>query len=164
MKRTIVSIFALVLLFAAQYSYGQMGDMEKQMKNHMGGMMGATENKGAGKKTDFTREAEAAGVTVKVTYKNPEEKIPVFNVALETHSVDLDPYKFDEIVVLRDDTGKIYNATFVSSSGSGHHREAILEFKDAEISETKFLELVVKGVAGVDERVFKFEVQKEMMK
>lgn len=163
MKRLMIAAFGFAMLFVVPRSYGQMMDMEKHMKDHMGGgMTGNPENK---QTEGFIQEAEAAGVTVKVAYKNPSEsKNPVFNVAMDTHSVDLDQYKFDHITLLRDDTGKEYHPDIVSSSGTGHHREATLEFKDADISEAKYVELAVEGVAGVDERVFKFELKKDMMK
>lgn len=163
MKRLMTAVFGFTVLFVVPQSYGQMMDMEKHMKDHMGGgKAGEQENK---QTEGFTQEAEAAGVTVKATYKNPAEpKNPVFNVALDTHSADLEQYKFDQNTLLRDDTGKEYHPDIVSSSGSGHHREAAVEFKDADISGAKYIELVIKGVAGVDERVFKFELRKDMMK
>ncbi len=156
MKRLFAAVFVF-LLFAAPV-FGQMEDMDKHMQDHMGGMMGTTENK---ETKGLAEEAEAAGVTVKVTYENPSDKNPVFDVAFDTHTVDLDRYRFEDITVLRDDSGKVYNATLVSSSGTGHHREANLEFKDADISRAKSVEVVVKGVAGVDERVFRFETRKK---
>ena len=174
MKRMIIAFFGCAMLFVVPRSYGQMMDMEKHMKDHMGGGMTGTppmedsskeKQTGKEKAKAFTQEAEAAGVTLKVTYKNPEEsKSPVFNVALDTHSVDLDRYKIEDVTILRDDKGKDYHPVLISASGSGHHREATLEFKDADISEAKAVELVVEGVAGVEERVFKFELQKNMMK
>jgi len=159
MKRIIAAVFVF-LLFAAPV-FGQMEDMDEHMQDHMGGMMGTTEKK---ETPGLTEEAEAAGVTVKVTYKNPSDKNPAFDVVLDTHTADLDQYRFEEVTVLRDDSGRVYNATLVSSPGTGHHREASLEFRDADISGAKFVEVAVKGVAGVYERVFKFEIQKEMMK
>lgn len=172
MKRFIVAV-ASVVLFTPVFSFGQM-DMEEHMKDHMGGGMmenSSMEDPSREKQTGkekvkaSTREAEAAGVTVKVTYKNPAEpKNPVFDIAFDTHSVDLDKYKIEDVTVLRDDKGKDYHPGLVSASGSGHHREATVEFKDSDISGAKYIELVVEGVAGVDERVFKFELQKDMMR
>lgn len=71
---------------------------------------------------------------------------------LNTHIVDLDQYKFDEIVVLR--TGdKEYKGRIASQEGSGHHRSAVVEFDNPG---TKEVEIAIKGVAGVKERVFTF--------
>ena len=78
---------------------------------------------------------------------------------LDTHSVALEQYNLNKITILRDDAGQEYSAETVSSSGSGHHVKAVLQFKDADISSAKFVEVVVKGVAGIDERVFRFELE-----
>jgi len=105
----------------------------------------------------LTQEAEAAGVEVTVTYENPGAESPEFSVKLDTHSVELDAYRIEEITVLRDDAGRSYDAELASSSGSGHHSEVALLFKGADISGSKHVELVIKGLAGVEERVFRFE-------
>lgn len=159
MNRLFSAALAFAFLIAVPASYGQM--MDDMMKDHMGGgMSGSTAGKEADEqgKKGLTQEAEASGVTAKATYKNPDEnKNPTFNVALDTHSVDLDRYRFEAVVVLRDDSGNVYKAELISSKGSGHHREASVEFRGADITNAKFVELVIKGVAGVDERVFRFE-------
>ncbi len=130
-----------VLVLSVQPSIAEMDhmkDMGKHMKEHMGGQM---QDKGQMKQngqqvqegTAITTEAQAAGVTAKVTYTNPGAAVPVFNVVLDTHSVELDQYRFEDIVVLRDQAGKEHKPQLTSSKGSGHHREATLEFKDAEV-------------------------------
>ncbi|MBI5588119.1 MAG: hypothetical protein HY889_07115 [Deltaproteobacteria bacterium] len=168
MRRMIVAVMSVVL-FTPVFSFGQMDQMEKQMKDHMGGgMMGNSskekESEDKGTKA-LTKEAEAAGVTVKATYENPSAgKKPVFKVVFDTHSVDLDRYKIEDVTILRDDKGKDYRPELISASGSGHHRQADLEFKDADISSSEWVELVIEGVAGVDERVLRFETGNKMMK
>ena len=109
----------------------------------------------------LVQEAEATGVTVKAVYKNPGAEGPVFLISLDTHTADLEGYRFEDIVVLRDDAGNEYRPDTVSEEGSGHHREALLEFKSAMPASTKTLDLVVNGVAGVDERVFKFDLREK---
>ena len=158
MKQIISVLLAYVLLFAVSPSYGQMMDHD-HMKDPMGSGTVKTVEFTKNAKS-FTKEAEAAGVTVKVTYKNPEEKkAPAFDVTLDTHSVELDQAHLHEIAILRDNAGREYFAEVVSSSGSGHHINAVFQFKDADISSAKFVELVIKGVAGIDERVFRFELE-----
>lgn len=76
-----------------------------------------------------------------------------FEVAFNTHSVDL---SFDPaaISLLRDDAGREYPATAWEGSGpGGHHRSGILHF-DAPDQATTFVEVVIHDVAGVPERVF----------
>ena len=154
-----------VLFLSVQPSIAEMDhmkDMDKHMKEHMGGQMqgkGQTQDKSQIiDSTGITIEDQAAEVTVKVTYSNFEAAIPVFNVVLDTHSVELDQYRFEDIVVLRDQAGNEYKPLFISTKGSGHHREAVLEFKEADLSDSDYVELVIKGVAGVPERVFKFDL------
>ncbi len=159
MKRLLLAA-TVVAVMAAAPSYAEM----RHMKDHMDGMKGmkneAAELQKEAKAAE-TMESEAAGVTVKITFINPEApKSPSFTVSLDTHSVDLEQYKFDEIILLRDDSGKEHHADPVSSSGSGHHREATVEFKDMDISSAKYVELVIEDVAGVAERVFRFDVKK----
>lgn len=170
LKTSVLAACALFVL-TVQSSYAEMDhmkDMDKHMKEHMGGQMqekGQMNEKSQKQEKSqrqdgaaITAEAQAEGVTAKVTYNNPGQATPVFNVVLDTHSAELDQYKFEDIVVLRDQAGKEHKPAVTSSKGSGHHREATLEFKGAQLSGADYIELVIKGVAGVPERVFKFDL------
>ncbi len=97
------------------------------------------------------QEKSEAGVTAKVALESTDGVIK-FKIALETHTVDLDKYKFDEIVSLRAG-GKEYKGRVISREGSGHHRSMVVEFDNPGAKEG---EVVIKGVAGVPERVFRF--------
>jgi hypothetical protein len=98
-----------------------------------------------------TQERSEGGVTVKISLEGKGDTITV-KVALDTHTVGLDKYKFAEIIVLRSG-GREYRGRVKSEKGSGHHREADIEFENPK---TKEITVVVKDVAGVKERVFKF--------
>jgi hypothetical protein len=98
------------------------------------------------------------GVTVTVTPISKPGDDPTFLVTMDTHSVDLNVYEFEEIVRLRDGQGGELAPTAVKDAqGGGHHRRATLQFTWSE-SKPKSLEVVVKGVAGVPERVFRWTV------
>ena len=104
-----------------------------------------------------TQTQAGGGVIVKVTYLNPAGADEAqFSVVLDTHSVNLDQYDFKAISVLRDDKGKSYQPTKAESKGSGHHREAVLNFPKLD-PEAKRVDLVIKEVAGVKERVLRWE-------
>ena len=47
-----------------------------------------------------------------------------------------------------------------SATGSGHHRSGVVKFRGVDISQAKAIELVIKDVAGVKERVFRFETKR----
>ena len=109
--------------------------------------------------SDATQAVAGGGVTVKVTYLNPKGGNGArFQVALDTHSVDLDSYDLKTISVLRDDVGNTYSPTAVENKGSGHHRETIVSFAKIA-SGTKRVELVIKDIAGIKERIFRWDLE-----
>jgi hypothetical protein len=138
-----------------------MADMKGMMSQGMmmQGMMGGTASAGTATEEQKggqqqAQEKSEAGVTAKVTQEGRDGTLK-FTIALETHTVALDTYKLDEIVVLRAG-GKEQSGRVVSQEGSGHHRSAVVEFNNPG---TKEVEIVIKGVAGVPERVFRFTLQ-----
>jgi len=99
------------------------------------------------------------GVTVAVTFLKERSDAPSFRVVLDTHSVNLDGYRFEEIARLRDGKGGELAPTAVEGAeGSGHHREATVRFAWPD-PKPKIVEMVVKGVAGVPEREFRWSVE-----
>lgn len=106
----------------------------------------------------LTRTISGGGVTVKATYLNPQGTEDArFQVVLDTHSVNLDGYDLKAISVLRDDSGKTYEPTGAENKGSGHHREVTVVFPRPS-ADVKRLQLVIKDVGGVKERVFRWEL------
>jgi hypothetical protein len=105
--------------------------------------------------TALTQTQAGGGVTVKATYLNPQRGSDSrFAVAFDTHSVNLDQYDLKTIVSLRDESGKTYQAKGVETKGGGHHRQATIIFPRPS---GKKLELVVKDIAGVKERIFQWD-------
>jgi hypothetical protein len=166
MKKAMVVLAILFLssmVAQAQTGGGMMGEQKGQAGTGMmpqgmmtrgtaGDIAFAESNKeeqpGGPKKA---QEKTEAGVTAKVSLENMNGA-STFKITLETHTVDLEKYKFDEIVVLRV-AGREYKGRIVSQEGSGHHRSAVLEFDNPQAKE---MEIVIKGVADVKERVFTF--------
>lgn len=80
-----------------------------------------------------------------------------FEVAFNTHSVELD---FDpaKMSVLRDDQGHEYPALAWEGPGpTGHHRSGTLRFKVFD-HPTDFVEVVMRDIAGVPERTFRWDL------
>jgi hypothetical protein len=108
--------------------------------------------------SEATQAVAGGGVTVKVTYLNPKgSDRSRFQVVLDTHSVNLDDYDLKTISVLRDDAGNTYSPTAAENKGGGHHRETTLSFAKVA-SGAKRIELVIKDVAGVKERNFRWDL------
>ena len=124
----------------------------------LGGSLIAGESFGAAG-PDATQTVSGGGVTAKVTYLNPKSNDePRFQAVLDTHSVNLDAYDFKRITVLGDGTGKTYPPTKVENKGGGHHRQVTLTFPKVS-PEAKRLEIVIKDVAGVKERTFRWNLE-----
>lgn len=99
-------------------------------------------------------------VTIEVKWLVDRSEALVFDVVMDTHSVDLDRYDLSKLTVLRDSSGKEYGPIAWSSPPGGHHRQGILSFELPDsIKEGKsgYLEVIIRDVAGVKERVFKWE-------
>jgi hypothetical protein len=102
----------------------------------------------------LTRTHAGGGVTVKVTYLNPQGKEDArFEISLDTHSVDLDGYDLKALSSLRDGAGRAYQPTKVENKGSGHHRQVVLVFPKPSPGSSR-LELMIKGIGGIKERSF----------
>ena len=124
----------------------------------------------AGSSQNLTQEDTQGAVTVTATLLTPDKpradgKLAV-QMMLETHTVDLDPYHLETLALLRDTQGREVQAVGLESpSGSGHHREGILLFPSIDASgkpllspEAKSLTLLLRGIGGVQERAFRWQL------
>lgn len=161
----------------AQESSGRQQMMGSQMMGPghgmMQGMMGqgigaqAKPEQGSSSMPSGTRTSEAGGVTVQASYRGPmgDGKIGVA-VSLDTHSVPLDGYQIERLALLRNDVGETVQALrWQNPQGSGHHRSGILVFPAAASGrplvsqETRSLELILKDLAGVPERILRWDLR-----
>lgn len=114
---------------------------------------------GASAQEALTKSDRRGPVSVTVTLAAPPTiGAPIkAKVVLDTHSVGLDGIAFDSAVALWGADGGEVAPTAVQATGSGHHREAVLEFP-APAAPGK-VRIVVKNVGGVAERSFEWEAQ-----
>lgn len=97
-------------------------------------------------------EKEEAEVTVIVEYlpdKSTDDM--VFQIVLDTHSVDLDAFDFQKDVALEKDN-KSSSPVIIDQSGSGHHRQAEVSFERISPPFT----IVVMNVSNIPRREFAF--------
>ena len=81
-----------------------------------------------------------------------------FDVSINTHQGDLD-FDLTKIAVLKDANGALYEPLkWEGDPPEGHHRSGALSFPKLK-EKTKFMELTIKNVYGVPERVFKWELK-----
>ncbi len=118
-----------------------------------------SDSKSSAQTSAFESKSNSGGsVTVDVKPIALEAGQPIaFDFAMNTHSVDLSD-DMTKIVILRDDAGKEYQPTAWEGPGEGgHHRSGTLKFAPLT-SKPKFVELVIKGLAKVPERVFRWDL------
>ena len=104
---------------------------------------------------------EAGSVAIEVQWVKVEGNSLVFKVAMDTHSVALDQYDLGKLAVLRDDTGKEYRPVSWDAPPGGHHLEGRLTFPlpdSVSQGKTKYVEIVIRNVAGIEERVLRWEL------
>ncbi len=93
----------------------------------------------------------------------------VFLINLTVHTGKLAPYKIDELAVIRDDKGReirpVEGWEIIFETGDNHHREGIIRFPKKDSAgkpvidkDTKSFELIIKDVARIKQRVFKWEL------
>ncbi len=116
--------------------------------------------------TNRLQKNQGGNVTIDVTWE--EGKPPVdslrFAVVMDTHSVDLDKYDLSKLAVLRTDQGRqVTPSAWEGPPGGGHHRSGTLIFPTTEggkpliESETRSVELIIRDVANVKERVLRWD-------
>ncbi len=97
----------------------------------------------------------AGKVTIDVEWLGIDNGVLTFKVAMNTHSVDLDPYDLGELAILRDDIANEYYPNSWDSRPGGHHRRGTLTFSvpnSLSQQEAKYIELIISDVAGIEDR------------
>ncbi|MEO8287075.1 MAG: hypothetical protein ABI670_11645 [Chloroflexota bacterium] len=104
-------------------------------------------------------------VTLRVTWRGPEAG-PVFDVAMDTHSVNLDPYDLSQMVVLHTNDGRESAVLKWDAAEGGHHRNGNLVFSDLALdgkpfvtADTRSIELVIYDLSGVSTRSFTWDLK-----
>lgn len=107
----------------------------------------------------LTRTSDGGQVTVVVDWTGPAAGA-VFDVTLDTHSVDLDPLDLAD-AILRNDRGETLAAQPWAAPKGGHHREGSLAFGgDAGpfLAGARWIEIVIRGVGDLPERTLRWDL------
>lgn len=107
----------------------------------------------------MTQTSDGGQVTVVVDWAGAGVGA-VFDVTLDTHSVDLDVLDLSD-AILRNDRGETMSAQPWAAPKGGHHREGALTFEgDAApfFAGATWVELVIPDVGDLPERTLRWEV------
>ncbi len=115
---------------------------------------------------EVQQESSAGGVTIEAAWdleQSTGESIR-FDVGMNTHSVDLDKIDLARSSILRDDKGRQVKPAAWDSPLGGHHRSGSLVFSSNDgvplvEADTRYVELVISGVAGPNERVLRWDLE-----
>ncbi len=118
--------------------------------------------------TNRVQKSEGGSVTIVVTWpaQQPSGDSLRLAVAMDTHSIELDRYDLTELATLRDNSGRqVAPTAWDGPAGGGHHRSGALVFpstangKSLVDSDTKYIELVIRDMANVKERVLRWNLE-----
>ena len=104
---------------------------------------------------------EGGSVTIEVEWGKEASGSLIFKVTMDTHSVDLDQYDLGKLAFLRDDMGIEYYPVSWNAAAGGHHRSGTLAFPlpdSVSGGKSKFIEMVIQDVAGIEARVLKWKL------
>jgi YVTN family beta-propeller protein len=112
---------------------------------------------------ELTQVNNQGAVTIAITPLNLQGSDTTldFQVALDTHAVDLD-YDLTGLAVLRDSQGNEYLPAAWDGPQGGHHVSGILRFNGRTTilaAGSTYLELEVKDVARIPSRLFRWEIE-----
>ena len=109
-----------------------------------------------------TQTSEGGQVTIKATWQGPGAGL-IFDVVMDTHAVDLDGFDLAQLAALRVDGAREVHPASWNAPKGGHHRQGILTFPSTAgdgspfiTADTRAIELVIRDVAGVPERVLRW--------
>jgi hypothetical protein len=103
---------------------------------------------------------EGGGVTVKATWVGSTAGV-AFEVALDTHSIDLDGFDLRDATLLNDSGVTMADPVWDADKG-GHHRSGRLAFQGDPgpfLASTAWIELSVPDIAGVPVRTLRWALR-----
>ena len=107
----------------------------------------------------MTRTSDGGQVTAVVDWAGPAGGA-VFDVTLDTHSVDLDALDLSD-AILRNDRGETMSAQRWAAPKGGHHRQGALAFDGDPatfLAGARWVELVLPDVGDLPERTLRWEL------
>jgi hypothetical protein len=96
-----------------------------------------------------------------LTPKKSPEKGTAFRLTLSTHSVNLDQYDIKKLSFARVDGGESQPAVKWTPAGAGHHLKGFLSFAEELPDGNHQIQLIVKNIDGVKERIFEWQLPAE---
>jgi len=98
-------------------------------------------------------------VLVTVTYTNPGQRIPAFEIRLASSVINLKRYDIQALSVLRDDRGREFKGKWTPRYIRRRDSAGTLVFEGIDARDVKEIELIIRDVGRVEKRSFKWPVR-----
>lgn len=134
-KKTLLKLFLALLITVLPYHHSYAGSDNLDIKNIEG------------------------RASIKVTYLNPGEKNPAFDITVHSNTVNLRRYNIEELSLLRGYKGREYKGRWEATANRRRHKKGILTFQGVNLIKVKKIELVIKDIAGIKERRFNWQIK-----
>ena len=144
-----ISGIIIVLLFLITATAGGCLSGKEPQTEKSSTVVPTSSDKTSATDSSETKDNSEAGVTITAVYLDNN----AFDVKLDTHSGSLD-YEMAKISYIRDSKGNIIKPESWDGGIGGHHFEGTLKFP--QFNDRTGFELVIQGVAGVNERILKW--------
>ncbi len=158
-KFTKSSILALLIIIVAVIAAGCSSGFVPQREE--GAYLPSSSSSFNGPTNGLVQSNTGGSVTLDVEWIKEGDGLLIFDVSMNTHSVDLDQYDLGELAVLSDDMGNEYHPVSWDSAPGGHHRQGTLTFPIPDSlsqRKAKYVEIMIRDVAGIEKRVLKWEL------
>lgn len=108
---------------------------------------------------DLTQENHTGKVDVTITYQNPGEANPAFDVQMKSIVINLRRYDLATLSLLKDDMGNEYKGTWTLHSGTMQRLHGTLVFEGDKVQNAKEIELTIESVGRTEKRTFRWRLK-----
>lgn len=167
MRMTKYFLVTIILIVAVG---GSLLYQSENRKIDLGKFVTEKESESKTESNEIIKKTSAGAVDLVVEFNNIEENNEnywIFNVSLDTHSVDLDQINLQNSLYFVNGNGRVIEDEIeIEKSGSGHHVSQLVKLpkrlgkEDTIYKDDKNFKMIFKDIDGVEETEFEWDMRK----